>query len=136
MMAKTKTPHKRLPDSFGNVLKRLHYPPGVIRLCVRWYVAYSLSLRNLEKMMAGHGIEVDHSSVRRWIIKLVSFLEIALRKRKRAVGRSWRADETCVKLKGHWKYLYRAVDKKEGNTVDFLLRAHRDHPSLGEAIYA
>jgi transposase-like protein len=125
MMAKTKTPHKRLPDGLGNVLKRLHYPLDVILLCVRWYVAYSLSLRNLEEMMAERGIEVDHSSLHRWVIKLVPFLEKAFRKRKRAVGRSWRVDETYVKVKGQWKYLYRAVDK-EGNTVDFLLRAHRD----------
>jgi putative transposase len=63
--------------------------------------------------------------VHRWIIKLVLFLEKAFRKRKRAVGRIWRVDEIYLKVKGQWKYLYRAVDK-EGNTVDFLLRAHRD----------
>src|ERR1700750_3038270 len=123
LMAKTKTPHK--PDGLGNVLKRLHYPLDVILLCVRWYVAYSLSLRNLEEMMAERGIDVDNSSVHRWVIKLVPLLEKAFRKRRRAVGRSWRVDETYVKVKGQWKYLYRAVDK-EGNTVDFLLRAHRD----------
>jgi putative transposase len=54
------------------VLKRLHYPLDVILLCVRWYVAYSLSLRNLEEMMAVRGFEVDHSSVHRWVVKLVS----------------------------------------------------------------
>jgi putative transposase len=63
--------------------------------------------------------------VHRWIIKLVLFLEKAFRKRKRAVGRIWRVDEIYLKVKGQWKYLYRAVDK-EGNTVYFLLRAHRD----------
>jgi transposase-like protein len=124
-MAKTKTPRKTLPAGFGKVLKRLHYPLDVILLCVRWYVAYSLSLRNLEEMMAERGIEVDHSSVHRWVIKLLPVFEKAFRKRKRAVGKSWRVDETYVKVKGHWKYLYRAVDKA-GNTGDFLLRAHRD----------
>lgn len=107
------------------MLKRLHYPLDVILLCVRWYVAYSLSLRNLEEMMAERGFEVDHSSVHRWVIKLVTLFEKAFRKHKRPVGESWRMDETCVKVRGQWKYLYRAVDKA-GNTVDFLLRAHRD----------
>jgi transposase-like protein len=125
MMAKTKTPGKALPAGIGKVLKRLHYPLEVIVLCVRWYVAYSLSLRNLEEMMAERGIEVDHSSVHRWVIKLVPLFEKAFRRHKRPVGRSWRIDETYVKVRGQWKYLYRAVDKA-GNTVDFLLRAHRD----------
>ncbi|WP_429524337.1 IS6 family transposase [Paraburkholderia youngii] len=128
MMAKTKTPSKTLPAGIGKVLKRLHYPPDVILLCVRWYVAYSLSLRNLEEMMAERGIEVDHSSVHRWVIKLLPVFEKALRKHKRPVGRSWRVDETYVKVKGQWKYLYRAVDK-QGSTVDFLLRARRDKPA-------
>jgi putative transposase len=121
MMAKTKTP----PAGVGKVLKRLRYLLDVILLCVRWYVAYSLSLRNLEEMMAERSIEVDHSSVRRWVIKRLPVFEKAFRHRKRPVGMSRRIDETYVKLKGQWKYLYRAVDNA-GNTVDFLLRAHRD----------
>jgi len=125
MMAKTKKARSTLPTGAGSVLKRLHYPLEVILLCVRWYVAYALSLRNLEEMMAERGIEVDHSSVHRWVIKLVPLFEKSFRRHKRPVGKSWRMDETYVKVKGHWKYLYRAVDK-QGNTVDFLLRAHRD----------
>jgi putative transposase len=125
-MGKTKNSSRATsPAGIGKVLMRLHYPLDVILLCVRWYVAYSLSLRNLEEMMAERGIEVDHSSVHRWVIKLVPLFEKAFRRIKRPAGKSWRMDETYVKVKGHWKYLYRAVDK-EGNTVDFLLRAHRD----------
>jgi putative transposase len=125
-MGKTmKTPRATLPADLAGVLKRLHYPLDVILLCVRWYVAYSLSLRNLEEMMAERGFEVDHSSVHRWVIKLVPLFEKAFRKHSRPVGKSWRMDETYIKVGGQWKYLYRAVDKA-GKTVDFLLRAHRD----------
>ena len=69
--------------------------------------------------------EVDHSTVHRWVIKLVPLFEKSFRQHKRPVGKSWRMDETYIKVQGQWKYLYRAVDK-DGDTVDFLFRAHRD----------
>ncbi|WP_408385170.1 IS6 family transposase [Paraburkholderia madseniana] len=80
---------------------------------------------DLEEMMAERGFEVDHSSVHRWVIKRVPLVEKAFRKHKRPVGKSWRMDETYAKVRGQWKSLYRTVDKA-GNTIDFLLRAHRD----------
>ncbi len=122
---KKATARKALPAGVSKVRKRLHYPLDVILLCVRWYVAYPLSLRHLEEMMAERGFEVDHSSMHRWVIKLVPLFEKAFRRQKRPLGKSWRMAETYVKVRDQWKYLYRAVDKA-GNTVDFLLRAHRD----------
>ena len=105
--------------------KRLHYPVDVIAQCVRWYLAYALSLRDLEEMMAERGILVDHSTLYRWIIRLTPLLNKAFRRDKRAVGARWRMDETYIKVKGQWKYLYRAVDSS-GQTIDFLLTAKRD----------
>jgi putative transposase len=110
---------KTLNPALARALKRLHYPLDVILTCVRWYVAHPLSLRHLEEMMAERRISVDHSTVHRWDIKVLPVLEKAFRRHKEAVGRSWRMDETYVKVRGQWNYLYRAVDK-EGNTVDFF----------------
>jgi putative transposase len=89
----------------AKVLKRLHFPLDVILRCVRWYVAYSLSLRDLEEMIAEHGIEVDHSTVHRWVIKRVPLLEKSFRQRKGPVGNSRRMDETYITVGGEWKYL-------------------------------
>jgi putative transposase len=117
----------RLEESIlRKVLKRLHYPLDVILLCVRWYAAYPLSVRNLEEMMAERGVEVDHSTVHRWAVKILPVLAKVFRRRKRPVGRSWRMDETYIRIGKQWKYLYRAVDRL-GHTVDFLLTAKRDH---------
>src|SRR5262252_5382066 len=105
--------------TMDKVLKRLHYPLDVILTCVRWYVAYPLSLRHPEEMMSERGVSVDHSTVHRWAIKLLPILEKRFRCHKRTEGNSWGMDETYIKVKGQWKYLYRAVDR-DGNTVDFL----------------
>ena len=117
---------KTMNDALRIVLKRLHYPIEVMLVCVRWYAAYPLSLRQLEEMMAERGVVVDHTTVHRWAIKMLPVMALMLRRRKRPVGLSWRMDETYILVGGQWKYLYRAVDKA-GQTIDFLLRAHRDY---------
>ena len=105
--------------------KGRHHKRDIILQCVRWYVAYSLSYRDLEELMQERGYAVDHSTVQRWVVHYAPRIEKAFRKDKRRAGHRWRLDETYIKIKGEWKYLYRAVDKK-GNTIDFLLTAKRD----------
>ena len=117
---------KTMAEALRRVIKRLHYPAEIMLVCVRWYVAYPLSLRHLEEMMAERGVMVDHSTIHRWAMKMLPVLAVVCRRRKLPVGKSWRMDETYVKVGGQWKYLYRALDKS-GNTLDFLLRAKRDH---------
>src|SRR5499433_3945259 len=105
--------------------KGAHFPPEVILMGVRWYVAYPLSTRHVEELMAERGVDVDHSTINRWTIKYSPPLEEAFHRRKRPVWVSWRMDETSVRVKGEWRYLSRAVDKS-GETVDFLRTEHRD----------
>src|SRR5215471_10824534 len=105
--------------------KGAHFPPEVILMGVRWYVAYPLSTRHGEELLEERGVDVDHSTINRWTIKYRPLLEAAFHRRKRPVWLSWRMDETYVKVKGQWRYLYRAVDKY-GETIDFLLTEHRD----------
>ena len=106
-----------------------HFQKDIILLVVRWYLSYSLSYRDIEEMMLERGIYVDHSTVNRWVIHYSPLLENQFRKNhKRKVGSSWRMDETYIKIKGVWHYLYRAVDKA-GDTIDFMLSKKRDEAS-------
>ena len=105
--------------------KGAHFPQEIMLMGVRWYVAYPLSSRQVEELMAERGVELDHATIHRWVIKYSPLLEEAFHRRKRPVWGSWRMDETYIKVKGEWRYLYRAVDKT-GQTIDFLLTKERD----------
>jgi transposase-like protein len=110
-----------MPVSF----KGAHFPQDIMLMGVRWYVAYPLSYRHVEELMEERGVPVDHATIQRWVVKYSAQLAEAFHRRKRPVGRSWRMDETYIRVKGQWRYLYRAVDKS-GQTIDFLLTEHRD----------
>jgi putative transposase len=105
--------------------KGAHFPQDIMLTGVRWYVAYPLSTRHVEELMLERGVHVDHSTINRWVIKYSPPLEEAFHRRKRPIWVSWRMDETYLKVKGEWRYLYRAVDK-HGQTIDFLLTEQRD----------
>jgi putative transposase len=105
--------------------KGAHFVKEIILTCVRWYVAYPLSYRHVEELMHERGVSVDHATVNRWVLKYSPQLEAAFHRCKRPVWRSWRMDETYIKVRGHWRYLYRAVDKA-GQTIDFLLTEERN----------
>ena len=105
--------------------KGSHFEREIVLWGDRWYVAYPISYRQLEEMMEERGVEVDHSSLNRCVLKYTPLLDQAFRARKRRVGGSWRMDETYVRIRGQWKYLYRAVEKA-GNIIDLLLTAKRD----------
>jgi len=105
--------------------KYRHYQAEIILLCVRWYLRYSLSYRDLEEMMVERGLFVDHSTIFRWVQHYAPILEKKCRAKLKQTNNSWRVDETCIKVKGEWMYLYRAVDS-EGNTVEFMLSPTRD----------
>src|SRR5438132_6670385 len=108
-----------------NLFKWRHFEAEIILLCVRWYLRYSLSYRDLEEMMRERGLHVDHTTIYRWVQRYAPELEKRCRPHLKACNDSWRVDETYIKIKKVWMYLYRAVDS-EGNTLEFLLSPTRD----------
>lgn len=113
-----------LPNT-SKYFKGRHFDHEIIFLCIRWYVTYKLSYRDLVEMMAERGISVAHTTILRWAQRFIPEFEERWRRTHRQVGNSWFVDETYIRLKGKWVYLYRAVDQ-HGNTIDFLLSAKRD----------
>jgi transposase-like protein len=113
------------PASAQDLFKGRHFDHEIIILCVRWYLTFKLSSRDLVQMMAERGIALAHTTILRWVQRYVPEFEKRWNRYARPVGDSWRVDETFIKIKGQWVYLYRAVDKA-GRTVDFLLSKRRD----------
>ncbi len=102
-----------------------HYQPDIILLTVRWYLRYSLSFRDLVELMEERGLSMAHTTIMRWVHQYGPELDERVRRHLKSTNDSWRVDETYVKIKGQWMYLYRAVDS-EGNTIDFCLSESRD----------
>ncbi|ARJ25464.1 IS6 family transposase (plasmid) [Bacillus mycoides] len=109
-----------------NLFKWKHYQPDIILLTVRWYLRYNLSFRDLVEMMEERGLSLAHTTIMRWVHQYGPELDKRVRRHLKSTNDSWRVDETYVKVKGQWMYLYRAVDSK-GNTIDFHLSKTRDH---------
>ena len=107
------------------LFKGRHFEPEIIILCVRRYLRYALSLRNLEEIMAERNVHVDHVTIWRWIQYYAPELSRRCRRELRNTNGSWRVDETYLRVAGKWTYLYRAVDST-GDTIDFLLSPKRD----------
>lgn len=105
--------------------KGAHFPKSVIVYAVFFYVRYSVSYRELQEIMAERGVEVDHATLNRWVVKYSPQIAAQAQSRKRPTLGSWRVDETYIKVKGKWTYLYRAVDR-DGQTLDFMLSEHRN----------
>jgi putative transposase len=109
----------------GGLQGGAHFVKDIILTCVWWYVVYPLSYRQMEELMEERGVSVDHATINRWVLKYSPPLEEAFHPRKHPVGSSWRMDETYIRVKGEWRYWYRAVDT-QGQTIDFLLTEPRD----------
>ena len=110
---------------YSSPFKWRHYAPDVILLCVRWYCRYQLSYRDVEEMMRERGLDVDHSTVFRWVQRYAPEINKRIRPHLKMSGTSYRVDETYIKVGKSCKYLYRAVDK-QGQTIEFMLSAKRD----------
>ncbi len=108
-----------------NPFKWRHFEAEIILLRVRWYLRYSLSYRDLEEMMRERGLQVDHTTIYRWVQHYAPELDKRSRPHLKACNDSWRVDETYIKVRKTWMYLYRAVDS-DGNTLEFLLSPTRD----------
>src|ERR1700736_4370288 len=114
-----------LASSVSGLFKWRQFEPEVILLAVGWYLRFSLSYRDVEELLAERGLHVDHVTVWRWVQRYAPEMERRLRSRLRPTNDSWRVDETYIRVKGKWVYLYRAVDSA-GATIDFLLSAKPD----------
>src|SRR3984885_7011087 len=103
--------------NMDELFKGRHFVREIIVLCVRWYLRYKLSFRDLVEMMGERGLSLAHTTIMRWIQRYVPEFEKRWNRFTRPVGRSWRVDETYVKIKGRWTYLYRGPTKREKPSI-------------------
>jgi transposase-like protein len=109
------------------IYRRRRFPRDVIETCVRWYLTYRLSYRDLVALMSEREVHVTHTTIMRWVLRYVPEYEKRWNRRAKPVGSSWRVDETCIRVRPKMGYLYRAVDK-EGKTVESLFQLGRGIP--------
>jgi transposase-like protein len=109
------------PSAFAG----FRFPPDVIVLAVRWYLRFGLSYRDLEELLAERGIQADHVTIYRWVLRFTPLLADAARPCRHSVGNRWQVDETYVKVAGHWRYIYRAIDQF-GQVIDVFVSSRRD----------
>ena len=102
--------------------KRLWYPKEIVIQAIYLKLRYPLSYRDIEEILSDRGINVDHATIQRWVVKYTPYFDKKFRKKKLLVGSSWRMDETYIKVKGVWMYYYRAVDKECPATITFPLQ--------------
>src|SRR6516225_5994789 len=107
------------------LFRKRKFEPIVITTCVRWYCRFSLSLRDLEELMAERGLKVDHTTIWRWAQTYGPEVYRRLQGEVKRKSATWHMDETFVRIAGKWMYLFRAVDS-QGQTVDFYLSETRD----------
>jgi len=105
--------------------KGAHYPKSVVLFAVFFYLRYPVSYRDLEEIMEERGVNVDHATLNRWVVKYSPLIAAKAQAKRRPTAISWRMDETYIKVKGKWMYHYRAVDR-DGQTLDFMLSERRD----------
>ena len=111
-----------------DLFKWKQYESAIILLTVRWYLKYSLRYRDLVEMMEERGLHIAHTTIMRWVHEFGPELDKRILPYLKPTNNSYRTDETYIKVKGQWKYLYRAVDSN-GNTIDFMLSENRDAPA-------
>jgi IS6 family transposase len=113
------SPHRPRQTIAHSAFAGFCFPSDVIVLAVRWYLRYGLSYRDVEELLAERGVEVDHVTIYRWVLRFTPLLAEAARPCRHAVGDRWQVDETYVKVAGRWRYVYRVIDQF-GQVIDVL----------------
>jgi len=122
----TRRPRRpRRAPSARSAFAGFRFPPDVIVLAVRWYLRFGLSYRDVEELLTERGVEVDHVTIYRWVLRFTPLLADAARPCRHAVGDRWQVDETYVKVAGKWRYVYRAIDQT-GQVIDVFVSSQRD----------